>query len=370
MVEEKKRREAEPDEELSLEPPLREKRRGLPSMGFGGGSVKTILISLVVTFVVIMGMGYVGGGQFITKKDFTTNLANMITTMDQAKAGLAQAQSSVATAVQAIPTTVSTQVAASVATATTQWTSQLSALSDKVTASTASSQANVTKISELETKLKSDVSTLTVKDTELAGKITALETKVGGYETRIKALEDKVATLSISGISDNITGATLATTKSGVTVTLSAASMMFSNLYLNPGYGLTSSQLYFLASANTTSQQYFNLTINNTTGKRITNLWLQLGLKVVMPDDYSTPTLLLSSNSISVGGFDSPSWVLVSVAHNSPFYFQTGTTSWAFQVGTGISQFQCVISSVLPGTGKDGEQIILQPAIQILGISQ
>lgn len=131
-----------PDDDLELPtPPL----TGRQSSKFNlSNDIKRMAaVSLIVSFVVFMGIGFLGGGAFLTKKDFETNMAGMTATVDAAKAdmekiktdanaAIAKANSDVATAVQSVPTTVSTQVSAQINTSVGQINNQLTSLNTKV----------------------------------------------------------------------------------------------------------------------------------------------------------------------------------------------------------------------------------------------
>lgn len=170
-------------EEPMLAPPSRGKMRNLD---IGGGSVKTAAISFVVTFVVLMLMTVAGGVSFVTKQDFAVNMANVATTLEQAKADVAKAKSEIASAVLGIPGTTQTYANNAVVQSTSQWNSQLSAVSDRVTGL----QTEMNKVADLTVK----VSILETQAADSEARIKALETKVSDYETRIKALEAKLVT--------------------------------------------------------------------------------------------------------------------------------------------------------------------------------
>lgn len=354
------------EDELPLEPPLRTPGKG-HGFSFGGEIGKIIMISFIVTFVVLMGMSMVlKGGFFVNKADFTKNIADMVTATDQAKADLAKAKSDVTTAVQTIPNTVTAQVNTSVAQSTAQWNSQLSTMSDKVTSVVNTNQTNVNNISTLTvdvSTLKPKVTVLETQSLTTSANITSLASRISDLEAKVKTLE---SSQSQTVITANTTGALVA--KSGnVTVYVQASQLSFVNPWIGIGSGLQSSQMYFSVAANQTSQTGFMMTIINGTGKPILNLGLQLGLRVMLPD-FTFP-LTLVNDPVSIGGFDT-AWTRQSASKANPIYFVVGTTTWAFQVPTGTSQYQCYISSNFTGTGDTGQQIVLQPAIQILGISQ
>lgn len=172
------------EEEMGDSPPSL-KLKGIK----GGGIVQTAIVAFVVALLVFLGMGTMGGGSFLTKKDFERNLTGMVVTLEQVKTSVVQMQSTLNTAIQGIPNTVTMQVNNAI--------SQITAKIDS---------AN-TKIAEL---------TITIND--LKTKLAVAETKNAGYETRIKALEDKVVNFAtIPPVSGGGTAA-------GVTISVLAAS--------------------------------------------------------------------------------------------------------------------------------------------------
>lgn len=170
---------------------------------FDRDTAKTVVVSLVVALVVFVGMGMFGGGTFVTKKNFASNMAEVAVTIDKAKTDMdkiktdantavSKANSDVATAVQSIPATISNQVSGQINTSIGQLNNQLNTISSKVDTmskavdQTATNMDNVNKNIE---KLQGQV-------TSLEQKVQDLEKSLGDYETRIKALETTTTTSS------------------------------------------------------------------------------------------------------------------------------------------------------------------------------
>lgn len=141
------------------------------SFDMGGGTMKVVFTSFVVTLVILAFMSFAGGVAFVTKKDFTANLSNVTTALDQAKADLTRDKSDVAVAIQNLPSTISNQVNSIVAQSIVQWNSQLSSLSDRVT--------------ELNNTLQSNIATFA----QYATKIDEANSKIASLESRVAALE-------------------------------------------------------------------------------------------------------------------------------------------------------------------------------------
>lgn len=260
------------------QPPLQPPSSGKKSMfSIGGENIKIVVISFLVTLVILFLMSFAGGIFFITKKDFTTNMANVVTTMEQAKAGLAIAQSNVATAIQGIASTITNQVNSSVSQATSQWSSQLASLSGKVDTLSGSLQGLNTQISQLITEtdslsgeiatLKTDKSALEAKITALETKVTTLEAKALDYEKRIKALEG--------------TPSTPTETPSGTVV---------ASYYNSPMYWTT-------GLPGIPPERSFGLKISNGTDKNLIYVDMTITLQSSFPLSYfiANPTLITDS---------------------------------------------------------------------------
>jgi len=183
------------DEEEELGSPLVPPNKGLSPRFESGGLLKIVFISLVSAFVVMAIASFLGGGFFVTKKDFTDNMVNVAITLDQAKTELASAKAEVTSAVQGIPGTVATYVNNAVAQSTSQWSSQISAVSDKVS----SLEGNTTSLGQT-------VGSAQDKITELEASITNLQSQLVSYEARIVALESGGSTSSGNVLSISTSG--------------------------------------------------------------------------------------------------------------------------------------------------------------------
>lgn len=187
----------ESEEEMDEQPPLRPTINPSSSvLDIGSGVVKTVLISFVVTFLTLSLLSFMGGGFLVTQKDFTANMEGIVAAIEQSKIDLANAKAEVTSAVQGIPGTVATYVNNAVSQSTSQWTGQLSSVSDRVTALENSSQINTTSLSQL----VSDLESVKVEITSLKESVSLLETQLANYEVRIASLEATRQTGGNSGI--------------------------------------------------------------------------------------------------------------------------------------------------------------------------
>lgn len=156
--------------------PVKAKGRG---MDLSGGTGRIVLLSALVTIVLLVLMSVSGGVVFVTKKDFTANMAGLLATMEQAKADLTKSQSAVTSAIQSVPATVANQVSASIAQATSQWNSQLSTVNASVQNNTAALNSAKAEIATLKEK----VSALEIQVADLKAKLAAPSSSGGGGTT-------------------------------------------------------------------------------------------------------------------------------------------------------------------------------------------
>lgn len=177
------------DEELEKKPPTRKlDSRGLSNMNRGGDIPKTVIISSIVTIIVLALVTFAGGMGFVTKNDFTANMVGVTDILDQAKVDLATAKSEVVIAVQGIPSIVTNQIGSAVTQVTSQWSKEISLLSDSMTTLGKQSQVNVSAISELTANIES----ANLEIVGLQDKVTVLESVVAEYEERIEELEGRL----------------------------------------------------------------------------------------------------------------------------------------------------------------------------------
>ena len=164
------------EDEPGWQPPMRqEKPASRMSFGNSGGIGKMALVSLVVAILVMLLLGMMGGGTFVTKKDFETNMANMAVSVNEATA-------SVNAAVQGLPNTVSSTVNNAIS----QQTASLNDSINKMNGTVANLQSSVSQVSNdvgaLSAKIDEEAEARKSKDDQIVALLT-------GYDTRIKALE-------------------------------------------------------------------------------------------------------------------------------------------------------------------------------------
>ena len=169
------------EKELKDKPSTRQPRStNLPNLNIGGDTSKTVIISLIVTVVVLSLVLFTGGMGFVTKKDFTADMAGVATFMEQAKVDLATAKSEVAIAVEGIPTIIANQLDSIVTQDPNQWSNQIASLLSK----TDSFGENIQ-------TLESEMESANLEIIDLADQVASLEVAVTDYEERIEELEDR-----------------------------------------------------------------------------------------------------------------------------------------------------------------------------------
>lgn len=222
----------EAEEEARLRTPANP-NKGLP-FGLGTPGIgQTILVSLVVTFLVVsVLLPMFGGGGYVLKKDFDTNLGNVSDTISQLTLNMEKTNTDLATTLQGVPATVNAAMA--------QTTALVNNLSQKVTAMegtvgsyNANIQNNASQLAAL-TQSLNNLSTTVGPDSQKLAELTnlvqaytaevkrhnilvlELQEKVDEFEAMQGATEQpsSVVTAKVKTISNNMV-ATTNTTMSG-----------------------------------------------------------------------------------------------------------------------------------------------------------
>ena len=165
------------EDEPGWQPPMRqEKPASRMSFGNSGGIGKMALVSLVVAILVMLLLGMMGGGTFVTKKDFETNMANMAVSVNEATA-------SVNAAVQGLPNTVSSTVNNAIS----QQTASLNDSINKMNGTVANLQSSVSQVSNdvaaVSTKIDEEAAARKTKDDQIVELITGIDKRVDALET-------------------------------------------------------------------------------------------------------------------------------------------------------------------------------------------
>lgn len=162
----------EPPEEEPMEwqPPMQPAGQSSSRASFDMGSMgKMAAVALVVAVVVIMFLGMVGGGSFVTKKDFETNMTNMATSINEATAA-------VNNAVENLPNTVSSTVNNAMA----QQTASLQTSINQVNGTVADLESSV---SALSSKIDQEAAAREKRDNEIVAVLTEQGVRITALET-------------------------------------------------------------------------------------------------------------------------------------------------------------------------------------------
>ncbi|KKN79305.1 hypothetical protein LCGC14_0340870 [marine sediment metagenome] len=157
--------------------------KDLKGLAKDGSTIKNVVISLLTTIVVIMGLGVIGGGSFVTKSQFDENWANMQVGISTAIGDLEQSRETLNNALQGIPSLVSSQATTAINQATSQITSQLSDLTSRLNDNLSEIQAVKSETSQMGNRIAvleaNDISSLVAQNTALEARIKVLEDAEG-----------------------------------------------------------------------------------------------------------------------------------------------------------------------------------------------
>lgn len=183
------KREVHQGEIIDREPPMYAPQ-GKGGSFMSGGVVQTIVIALIVSVIVIVGMGMMGGGVFVTKKDFDVNISNMSATISQMRSDLIEAQDDLSTAISNIPGTVNDRVDKALddiqddINNLSNKINNLDNLSNQVTSLQSNSQTYENRINEINSSLTS-IKTSIASLEELSGDIDDINDYIGTIEDNI-----------------------------------------------------------------------------------------------------------------------------------------------------------------------------------------
>jgi phage shock protein A len=236
-------------------------------------------ICLAISLVVVLAMGQLGLGGWVTKKDFETNLANVTKTITQTTASINENKVAVDKAVSGIPATIQNAVQAALNTTVSSVNTQLTEIGNKVNnfnstltgkidgvsakmetanSNIATATQKITDLTAQNTELKKNIVDLANKSDALTAQVTTLNTKVTDYETRIKALETKATPVS---------------TPNAVTATVKTISNSL------------------VATSNTTMAGSIRVLITNNTASAVSDIVLDVGIQTGVITGYTAASL-------------------------------------------------------------------------------
>lgn len=135
---------------------------------------KQIIVSGIVALAVLFGLGNLGGGSFVTKQAFETNIKNITSTLTTATADITKQQADAKKIIDGIPA----QVSDASAKASAQLATQVNGYSSQISTASTNAQNAVSKVDGLTAKVDS-----------LTTQLAELKNTNAAYEARIKALE-------------------------------------------------------------------------------------------------------------------------------------------------------------------------------------
>ncbi len=259
------------DEEDDL--PMRQPSNKYPT-GFGSSTLKNVLLNVAVTLAIIMAMGFFGGGTFVTKKDFTTNMTNISSTITQMTSDIAAKQNEVNTTLATIPDKINKAVADAIGNANSQTSQQISNLSNQVNNFNSSIQNNTDKVNSLSSKVDTNntnfnqqVSDLTTKLASATQMIDSLNNKMSDMQDTMNDYDDR-----ISKIEDNQIVIPTSTPDS-----ITASVKTISNS--------------LVASSNTSMTGSIRVELTNTTNQKINDVVLDVMIQTDIIAGYSSSSL-------------------------------------------------------------------------------
>ena len=195
--------------EAMPEPPLRASPtgRGMPKLNMlGSGLMQAVVVSVIVTvLLVFVALPMFGGGNFVTKNDFDTNVASVITSMNQITADNSKKQSEINAAIQNIPGTVTNAI-----------DQKVSSLSSQISNIASQIESNASSVATL----NADISSIEIMLDELSAKVTALQGKLDAMDVRLKAVEDDTGGTSTSVDAPAISSFTPTSGSAGTLITI------------------------------------------------------------------------------------------------------------------------------------------------------
>lgn len=267
-----------------IEPPITP--GGNENMGtrvkLGGGVIQTVIVSLVVAIVVFVGMGMVGFGNFVTKKDFTTNLQGVVTTLDKAKSDITNMQKAVDTAITGISDKVNTQVNTAVSGQMGEVNNRINALSAKI--DTAQSQiqtalANSTDALSKSNSLSGSLANINSSLEDILADFNSLKQTVSSFTTNMTALDTRLKVVE-----------TKLASGSGGTGGSSALPFTYTVAVINESDNTTTTD-----NISHKSSLSLKLTLTNTTDKALEDIGMFIPIEI----DFSHGTIINKTMSLT-----------------------------------------------------------------------
>jgi hypothetical protein len=339
------------EEEMQYQPPISEgggNIGGRPKLGNSGGLMKSVLISLIISIVVVFGVYLMG--YFVTKADFTKNLGSVatdigkITTTSQKTLDTFQTtitdlvDSKLATALKGVPTSAAL-------TAATDTANKAKTTADGLQQTLTQTQNTATSAQQTATKAQTDVATMKTdvealkngsnKDTQLSQDIDSLKTRIGVLETKVTTLSNPTNTPTPTPTTSTNTTPPL-TVLSSVKV-ISGGSKITAVIIPNDYISTTAMTLSPITLLSKSTSGMFNIKITNTDNEtKISGIQLAVGLGIFdtttsNPVSYALPTTIIPS--LSSNGDMSVIWVQQNTGVNYIVGFLNQASTGQFSIG-------------------------------------
>lgn len=300
------------------------KKSGL-DMG-GGGWGKTII---AVLLAVVIGLG-ISSVQMVSKKDFTTNISGIVTTLNGVQTSVQASNDALTTAINNIPNQITSQVSTETQVLSTQ-ISQLSSAISEIDSQLQSDEATLNSLSSQLSNLSSTDSTIQDDITSLNDTIDSLQVQIVNNEETITSLQTTINTLqtTVTSLQTTVTdlqgGATDGSSTSGLVkaeiVTVGDLPISFANWNGSP-HSIT-----------------FKLKITNGLTKNIDNVQLILVA-------YGYPVVPVMATNYPQFTSTGQVWTLISSSANVFYYSNAYTTFSPLTVKAGKTDTYYVTMSI------------------------
>jgi hypothetical protein len=223
----------------------------------GGGGMSKMKLGLIILAPLAAALVIVTQfilPNYVNKADDSKNIQGIVSDMTKIKTDTAASIASFQAVINAVPSTVSSQVTASVNQATSSMNAQITSMQTQVTNMAAAVTASTNKLANVDTltaKLAADeviIEKLTANATAVGGQIATMQGQIAVLQTQIVA-NQSLSYLSVSGTSTNINfpiPAIMVINTGTTTVDLTSIGVM---LTMTPPAGMSLSSNFVLSSS-------------------------------------------------------------------------------------------------------------------------
>jgi hypothetical protein len=294
-------------------------------------------IAIIITYLGISLL--VKPTDMVTKADFTTNIQNMLKSIEDNNRKVEGQVNGVTSNVNSELSKIGGQISS----LNTKIDQQVSRIQDSVTAANAATNAakGIDSISKKVDSTANSVDTLTGEINKLKVAVSDLTTRLSSAELELTATKNKINNLSTSGVSSTATGVSGLSSLSNVSAWITS---------FGSSFGMQSSSMpviSFTTNSTGVGTGSFTLYIANSTNRTINNLQLSLALFFADSTGVKQQDLPVT-NTISVGGMGSPLWVAQNPGATNMAVFASGLSNnlfnWNFSQNAGTSTYYCTVT--------------------------